>query len=71
MYVFDTNLAIIFVQHVSIDHRYMRREIKYLITNINVYLFIGFEMNVFSLYKKKTKWQSIGNIKISFVHDNK
>ena len=47
--VFDTNLAILFVQHVSIDPRYMQREIKYLITNINVYLFIRFEMNVFSL----------------------
>ena len=47
--VFDTNFAILFVQHVSIDPRYMRREIKYLITNINVYLFIRFEMNVFSL----------------------
>ena len=45
-------MAILFVQHVSIDPRYMRREIKYLITNINVYLFIGFEVNVFSLYKK-------------------
>ena len=54
----------------------MRTEIKYLITNINVYLFIRFEINVFSLQKimiiqKQRNGKAIGNNKISFVHENK
>ena len=43
--VFDTNLAILYVQHVD----FTRTTLLSSLGNTNVYLFIRFEMNVFSL----------------------